>query len=94
MKVQVFDIGDRVNCDLCNKQWTSGTAGFGGFLFGSKACCPDCAPEFLKSVMKYGEEQFINGQQPADQTFWAWCMTLRGGDNTVKITSFDEHELR
>lgn len=91
-KTEVFDIGDKVNCDLCNADWPAGRQGDGGMLVMSKAVCPTCAPDYEKALKKYSEEHFIRDRQPAGVTFHAWVMQLRGGDNTVKVTTFNSME--
>ena len=80
-----YDIGATVLCDLCNGDFTKSTR-TGGFLFGSKAVCPDCAPAFEKSVREYGEEHYIRGRCPDGKSFADWCRDdLRMGNNMVTI---------
>ena len=87
MAIETIDVGDRVSCDDCNKEWKAEDPGKGGVLFGSKAYCPDCAPNILNLAKQFGEEQYIRGRQPDELTFHAWVMQLRGGDNTVTVRS-------
>lgn len=67
------DLGVRVFCDLCAKEWT-GRPESGGFLFGSKAVCPDCAPDFL-----------IKAYCPVGQPYRTWTLSLLNGDDTIKV---------
>lgn len=82
---EILEIGDSVRCDTCSKEWR-GTENTGGFLFQSKAVCPDCAPALEKSLINYGETRFIKGRCPADMSFWRWVLGLREGRHTVTIT--------
>jgi hypothetical protein len=76
------DIGDSVCCDYCSKEYR-GDNTHGGFLFGSYATCPDCAPEMEKRIKSYGEERFIKARCPPELSFHDWVMTLRGGNNKI-----------
>ena len=60
----------------------------GGFIFTSKGYCPDCAGDGMKSIKKYGEEKYIKAICPKDMSFKDFILGYRGGDNTIKITSF------
>lgn len=85
-KTGEIDLGDRVFCDSCGEEWT-GRQESGGLLFGSKAFCPVCAPSMLEKIMHYHEERYIRGTCPPDQSYWQWCLKLRGGNNTIKVFS-------
>lgn len=85
--VQVFDIGDHVECDLCSKDFTDSDAK-GGYLFLSKGVCPDCAPRFEADVKRCDEERYIRDRARPGETFKAFIMRVRGGNNTVTIRSF------
>lgn len=85
--VETFDIGDEVIYDLCSKDFTHSDA-CGGFLFGGKGVCPDCADDFMVNVKKYNEEQYIKATCPPDKTFKQFILDIRGGDNTVTIETF------
>lgn len=87
MKVQEFDIGNTVVCDLCNADYTN-SDDKGGFLFMSKGVCPKCAPRFEAEAKKYNEEGFIKARAKPEQTFRDFILELRGGNNKVTITSF------
>lgn len=80
----VIDIGDHVECDFCGKDYTRSDAK-GGLLFGSYGTCPDCAPRIEASAERYGEQDHIRARAGADETFKAFCLRLRGGNNTVTI---------
>lgn len=90
-KTETFDIGTQVFCDICNKDY-SFLSDSGGFLFGSKAYCPECAKEALPSIKKYNEESYIKAICPENMSFWCWVVGLRDGNNTIKIiTEKDEN---
>lgn len=79
-----FDMGNQVVCDICDGDFTFSDA-MGGILFGRKACCPKCAPRIEASALKHGEQSHIKARCPDGVTFREWCLSLRAGDNTVKI---------
>ena len=83
---EVFDIGETVVCDLCNKDYTNSEAQ-GGLLFVSKGVCPDCIPRLVADAEKYGETEFIRERARPGETFKAFCLRMRGGNNTIVITS-------
>lgn len=68
--------GDTVLCDLCNEDYTNSDEK-GGFLFGSKAVCPKCAPEFLNSIKSYNEERYIRAQANPDESFRDFVYRIR-----------------
>jgi hypothetical protein len=82
---EISDFGNRVVCDICNKDWT-GSPVSGGFLVGSYAYCPDCAPQGLADLKRYNEIRFITAYCPKDMSYADWCLKLRAGDNRVIIT--------
>lgn len=75
-KVEEFPVGDEVLCDFCCKDWTDSNVS-GGFLFQSKAVCPQCALRTLPSIQAYGEEGFIREHCPPDLSFADWVRKLR-----------------
>jgi hypothetical protein len=76
-KVIKIDMGETVICDwFCNKDWTENTKS-GGFLFGSKAICPDCAEECLAGIRKHKEEGMIRFACPEDVSFADWVRSMR-----------------
>lgn len=79
-----FDIGNTVRCDFCGDDYTDSDA-VGGILFGSKAVCPDCAARLMPDIVKYNEGHFIRDTAREGETFAAFCLRLRDGDNTVLI---------
>lgn len=85
--INVIDIGEEVICDVCGEDFTDSDA-LGGILFGSYAYCPDCSPGLLDRVKEYHEESHIKAVCPPGVTFREWVLQLRGGDNTIKISSF------
>lgn len=82
-----IDIVDIVVCDLCNTDYTD-SALKGGFLFGSKGVCPVCAPRFEGEVHACGEGRYIRGRAEPGETFKAFVLRIRAGNNTVSVTSF------
>ena len=80
-QTQIIDIGDTVLCDICNDDYTNSDA-LGGILVGSYAVCPECAAKFADSE----DEPII--PCPAGMRFRDWVMQLRGGRNTIEITTF------
>ena len=87
MKVEKFDVGDSVQCDLCNGDYT-GSPALGGFIFASNAVCPVCAPAMLKDIEKYDKGAHIRMRALEGETFQNMVLRRRGGENTVTITSW------
>jgi len=77
---EVIDIGDMVLCDLCNADYTDSDKQ-GGVLIGSYAVCPECEKEKFQ-----GEK--ADEKCPPDTSFKEWVLGLRGGNNTIRITSW------
>ena len=71
--------GNIILCDLCNKDFTNSDAK-GGYLFGSKAVCPDCAENFMKGIKKYKEEKYIKARPKEDETFRDFIYRIRRGE--------------
>ena len=69
--VKVIDVGDKVYCDLCGEDKSESDSS-GGFLFQSKAVCPDCAPHFEVSINDYSEQHLIRGRCPPEKSFANW----------------------
>lgn len=86
MTQETIILGKSVYCDLCGDDFTRSDAQ-GGLLFQSKACCPTCAAEIEKSAKQFGETHLIRGRCPDGMTFRDWCLSLRGGNNTITIHS-------
>ena len=80
-----IDIGDTVVCDFCNADYTDSDE-WGGVLIGSYAVCPACAPAAMHKAEKYGEP--VDAVCPPDKSFKEWVLELRGGDNTIRISSW------
>lgn len=87
--IKKINIGNKVLCDMCNKDYTNSDES-GGFLFESKAVCPKCEPDFRKTVKKYNEEMYIKGECPKETSFKDWVINdLRGGkEGTIEILNF------
>jgi hypothetical protein len=90
MTTQVFDLGECVQCDACGKLATPDMVG--GLLFGSNACCPSCAERMMADIEKFGEERYIKSKAREGETFQAFCLRMRGGDNSIVITSWGPEE--
>ena len=67
----VVDMGRRVLCDSCSKDFTD-LPDTGGMQFQSKAICPECSPRYLANVRKYGEEKYIRAICPDGMSFADW----------------------
>lgn len=79
-----IDIGPIVVCDLCDEDWTTRTD-LGGFIFQSKAVCPQCAPKFMASVIKYGEQRYVRAKCPDGQAFADFVRAYRGDNNSIRV---------
>ena len=90
MEVNIFDVGDVVICDLCGKDYTNSNA-CGGIIFGSKAVCPECLPEFMKGIKKYNEQHYIKATCPENVTFKDFILKHRS--NVVQIFSWDNGDF-
>ena len=71
-----IDPGPHVNCDLCNEEYMDSDAK-GGFLFGSNAVCPKCAPKFMEGVKKHGEEHYIRAEPHSNESFRDFVYRIR-----------------
>lgn len=89
----VFDLGEHVVCDFCNKDYSSSDAR-GGLLFGSYSTCPECVPKIEASAKANNELHIIKEYARPDETFKAFSLRLRGGNNTVVIRSWDPSEVK
>jgi hypothetical protein len=78
------DIGEIVVCDFCNEDYTDSSA-VGGMLFGSYATCPKCAVRMMPQIERDNETGHIRKVCPDGQTFKAFVLELRGGNNTITI---------
>jgi hypothetical protein len=74
----IIDIGEAVVCDICNADYSESDES-GGILLGSYAICPACEPKLNASD--------IDAECPAGVSFKDWVLSLRNGDNTIRITS-------
>jgi hypothetical protein len=82
-------IGRNVFCDGCSWDWTERTE-TGGFIFGSYAYCPTCAPVMLRGIKSHNEEQYIKGFCPPSQSFADWCREMRGPDASIKVSVYNK----
>lgn len=74
------EMGNRVICDICDKEWTDSPVS-GGYLFGSYGVCPDCAVgDFNKGVERHKEQGFIKAWCPQNMSHADWIRdVIRGG---------------
>lgn len=79
-----IDIDDTVVCDYCDEDYTE-SADHGGFIFGSKAICPKCAPNALASIEKYNEQRYIKAHAQHQQSFANFVREYRGPNATIQI---------
>jgi hypothetical protein len=70
-----------VLCGICNDDYTKCDAQ-GGILVGSYAICPACSLEFDETE----DEPII--RCPEGMQFRDWVLRIRGGRNTIEITTF------
>lgn len=83
--ISEIDFSDRVVCDWsCDGDYTHSDEE-GGILFGSKAVCPKCAPDLIKSAKAGGESKYIRGHCPKGMSFREWVLRLRGGNNKITV---------
>lgn len=78
LEVIHIDVGNKVFCDLCGKEYTDDEKSKGGFLFNSKAVCPDCADDFMRTIKVYREEDYITDKAREDETFRDFVYRIRG----------------
>lgn len=71
-----IDPGNNVLCDLCNTDYTNSNE-TGGFLFSRKAVCPECAPDFEKTVIICNEKRFITDRAMPNETFRDFVYRIR-----------------
>lgn len=90
-KTEITEVGDQVNCDVCNADYTDRTDS-GGFLFGSYAYCPECAKKYEARIGYFHETAMILEYCPPDMSFADWCRRLRYkmGLTQIKETTFEE----
>lgn len=74
--VIVIDIGTKVLCDYCNKEYTPEDGITGGILFNRDAVCPDCSPRIEKAAHKYEEMKFVKHPNQGE-TFYNFVMRMR-----------------
>jgi len=89
---ETIDIGNTVICDICNKDYTESDES-GGFIFGSKAYCPECNDRGMRKIISYKEEHFIQAICSEGQSFRAFVLEARGGNNTIRITTMKLEDL-
>lgn len=83
---EAFPIGRSVICDVCSEDWTDRPES-GGFLFGSYAYCPSCAPKGLESIKGFGEERYIRARCHFPEPFADFIRRLRGPNAFIRVTT-------
>lgn len=71
-----IDMGTRVLCDTCNKEYTAEDGIVGGLLFNRHACCPDCAPGMWDGAMRCNETHLVTNARDGE-TFYNFVMRMR-----------------
>jgi len=82
---------EEVVCDICNADYTDSDVS-GGFVFGSSAVCPECAPKMLADINEFGEVDLIRAHCPKGKPFGKWIQeNIRGGKpGCLTVTSLKE----
>lgn len=70
------DVGERVYCDDCSREYTASDE-TGGVLFQSKAIGPCCAAKWLDRARRYDETRFVRRICPPGVAFAEWVRGLR-----------------
>lgn len=92
MAIHEYDIGDRVNCDWCNADYTDSDEG-GGLLFDSKATCPRCAFRIRIGAEEHGETDHIRAECPIGMSFRQFVLDICcGGDNRIRVLTGEDAE--
>jgi len=78
-------IGDIVVCDDCNEDYTNSTES-GGFIFGSRGICPDCAGQWMVAIERHKEQRYIKKRCREGQSFADMVREFRGPNATIKVT--------
>ncbi len=81
---EAVDVGPLVVCDGCSEDFSNSDAE-GGMLFQSKALCPKCASKWEEGAKKYGAEHFIRARAEPGESFKAFTLRMRGGNNTIRV---------
>ncbi len=71
LEVINLDVGHRVFCDSCNREFTGSKEG-GGIQFQSKAIGPCCAEHWERAAVKHNETGFIRARCPDGKSFADW----------------------
>lgn len=85
----VVPVGDVVLCDIDSTDLTADPRS-GGYLFGSYAVGPCCAPQHEATVKGYGEEDHIVARCPAGVSFADWVRGLRGPGAAIRVTGLGD----
>jgi hypothetical protein len=71
-----IDPGPNVNCDMCNEDYMNSEEK-GGFMFGTNAVCPKCAPKLEKDAFRFGETKYITERARKDETYRDFVYRMR-----------------
>lgn len=93
VKVESYDLGLTVICDMCDDDYTS-REDVGGIAFGGRAVCPGCTPRVLADAARFEETHYIRARAAPNETFRDFVYRLRGGGGhgRVTVTSVDTAE--
>lgn len=80
------DIGNIVVCDGCSEDYTDSDE-VGGIYFCGKAYCPKCSGRVMDDAERFNETRYITGRAMPGESFRAFVLRLRGGDNTIQVIS-------
>lgn len=92
METVIIDIGDEVACDYCNGD----SEETGGMLFMGYAICPICTAKTIQDYRREGKglpKRSVDAVCPEYLSFHDFVLSLRNGDNTIKITSSEDYPI-
>jgi len=81
--ITTVDFGNHVACDFCSEEHSADKTALGGLLLDTYALCPKC-------VAGAGNElkpSQIKARAADMETFHAFVIRIRAGNNTMTITS-------
>ena len=64
----IINDSDSVICDFCGEDWSDSEKA-GGFIFESKAVCPNCDAGMRKLTEEYKENHLIRAECPLNESF-------------------------
>lgn len=79
--LETVDYGSHVFCDFCCTEHTAEVSTLGGAMHGSYALCSNCTAKVPPSQLR---DPALEGE-----TFHAYVMRIRRGNNTMTISGFE-----